>query len=97
MIIETVTKQNRPAIASDQWHVVHARWSGMPQRNARYIRAIVSEHESRAETVQAAKHLASRLALECAERRACERDAVFVRHPNFKSLRFARNRKPVRR
>jgi hypothetical protein len=97
MIVETVTKQNRQAIASDRWHVVHGRYAGVPQGGSRFVRAIVSEHDSRAESVVAAKVLAARLTLESVNSAADRRDIVFVRRPNFKSLRFARTRKPRRR
>ncbi len=97
MIVDTVTKRSRPAISSDHWHVVRAHWSGTPESSSRFTRSIVSEHESREESVAAAKALAVSLALEGAAWPADERDSVFVRRPNFKSLRFARTRTPKRR
>lgn len=97
MIVDTLTKNQRPAISSDRWHVVKAHWSGRPEGTSRFARSIVSEHDSRNDSVTAAKALRSRLALEGAAMPAGQRDVVFVRPPNFKSLRFARTRMPKRR
>ncbi|MBI1852195.1 MAG: hypothetical protein HYR85_17785 [Planctomycetes bacterium] len=97
MITDTLTTKQRQAITSDRWHVVQARWSGLPQRNARFSRSIVSEHDTREESVAAGRALASRITFEEADYKPGHRDAVWVRAPHFKSLRFASGRTPRRR
>ena len=90
MISETRNKKSHPALTSDRWHVVHARWSGNKSAPARFVRSIVSEHEDRAGAASAKRELAESMAADLADRpRAC-RDQIFVRKPGFKSLVSAR-------
>lgn len=87
MISDTTTARSRPAITSDQWHVVRARWhegSATP-----YAREVVSEHPDRVSAADAARTCVAAIALEMTDRPRSERDQVFVRRPRFKSLKQA--------
>lgn len=88
MIREVSTKKGADAITSDRWHVVHARFTGA-QRDLPFARGIISEHDDRATCAKVAKALRARLALEGGDLPAEERDEVFVRRPNFRSLKLA--------
>jgi hypothetical protein len=88
MIQETLSPKKHPAITSDKWHVVRARWtgrSGVP----RFERSIVAEHADRRSATVAARALVSDLADEMTGRARETRDQVFVRRPNFRSLKAA--------
>jgi hypothetical protein len=89
MIQATVTKQKSPAITSDQWHVVHARWTSTPSDDPRFERMIVSEHESSTAAVASARALFSSLQSILTTRPFGERDQVFVRKPGYRSLKNA--------
>ena len=91
MIEQTETRAKQPAITSNRWHVVHAKWCGTPKSEP-FERSIVSEHDGRGEAVEAAKSLLQTLREAAGERPLEERDQVFVRRPNFKSLAYARRR-----
>ena len=93
---ETLNRASRPAITSDHWHVVLAKWSDDRPGELPFIRAIVSEHDDRAHAIVAAKALVKTVAVDEASRPASDRDEVFVRRPNFKSLKFAKRRRPAR-
>jgi hypothetical protein len=95
MIEQTETRRKLPAITSNRWHVVHAKWCGTPASEP-FERQIVSEHEDRAQAVEAAKSLLHSLHRSGGERAAEQRDQVFVRRPNYKSLAFARRRERPR-
>lgn len=86
MIQETVSSKQRPAITSNRWHVVHARWSGERSAQPMFLRSIVSEHDDQQAAVQGARELVARLAPEMADRPLAERDQLFVRKPGFRSL-----------
>ncbi len=92
MIQETLTLKGKAAITSDLWHVVHAHWTGKSTETPRFVRTIVSEHESREQAVRAARGLESTLNGELPDRPLDRRDHVFVRKPSFKSLKTARRR-----
>jgi hypothetical protein len=94
MIKEVVTSKGTPAITSDQWHVVHSRYADGRQERP-FARAVHSEHASRSECVQAARALRRKLSAGSQSVPAAERDEVFVRRPNFKSLKLARVRRPT--
>ena len=87
MIQETLSNKQRPALTSDRWHVVHARWSRTHSGQSTFLRSIVSEHEDRASAVRGARELVERLAAEMAVRPLSERDQLFVRKPGFRSLK----------
>jgi hypothetical protein len=95
MIEQTKTRAKLPAITSNRWHVVHARWCGTPKLEP-FERSIVSEHDAREEAVEAAKSLLHTLRNSAGDRPLEERDQVFVRRPNFKSLAYARRRERKR-
>lgn len=90
MILEAVTRKNRPAITSDRWHVLIARRSASIESPRRFERAIVSEHDDHASALAAARELVARFAPEMAGRPRNERDQVLVRRPMRKSLKIAR-------
>ncbi len=97
MIRDTTNRKSIPAITSDRWHVIHARWSGDPAGEPRFERSIVSEHEDRAAAASAAREILSSLTTEMTARPRGRRDQVFVRKPNYKSLKTARRRDRRRR
>jgi hypothetical protein len=90
MIQDTLSSKQRPALTSNRWHVVHARWSGKCDGAPQFVRSIVSEHDDQAAAVLGAHEIVSRLAAEMAARPAAERDQLFVRKPGFRSLKTAR-------
>jgi hypothetical protein len=89
MIQDTVTSRKVPAITSDQWHVVHARWTCNSRDEPRFERIIVSEHRDSKEAVESARSLLSSLQDQVTRPRG-ERDQVFVRKPGYRSLKDAR-------
>ncbi len=91
MIRSATTLKGSKAITSDQWHVVHSRFTVRGGRQS-FVRAVSSEHPNRAECVQAARALRARLAAEHPGLPALERDEVLVRRPDFKSLERTRHR-----
>jgi hypothetical protein len=90
MIRETSNSKNTPAVTSDHWHVVRAALSGETSGAPRFARSIVSEHEDRAAAVVAARQIVSSIAPQMAARDPNERDQIFVRKPQFKSLKLAK-------
>ena len=88
MIKETLNTDKEPAVTSDRWHVIHARWSGAPG-TPRFVRTIVSEHDDSDSAVQAARELKSSLALGMTSRSPEARDQVIVRRPSSESLKNA--------
>lgn len=93
MIRDTLSRKKNPALTSDHWHVVHARWTGVGPAVPAFERNIVSEHADRKGAVQAARILLGALADEMSGRSRPTRDQVFVRRPNFKSLKAAPRRR----
>jgi len=89
MIQETSTRRSRPALTSDRWHVVHARWLGEKQGRPSYVRTIVGEYEDRASAARGARELVSSLAPQMSARPLAQRDQLFVRKPGFRSLKAA--------
>jgi len=96
MIRDILNRKKNPAVTSDRWHVIHARWTGKSAEEPRFARSIVSEHEDRDAAVAAARKLVSRLRPQLAARSREDRDQVLVRRPHFKSLKNGRRiqRKP---
>ena len=90
MIQETSKRKNEPAITSNQWHVVHAKWSGDPNGKPLFLRSIVSEHDDQAAALGAREALAASLVEGMTERSDATKDQVFVRKPTYKSLKTAR-------
>ena len=86
MIEETVNRKSNPAITSDRWHVLIARWSGNRSGEPRFQRTILSEHESSAAAIRAARKVASSFSTQMDERPREKRDQVLVRKPGYKSL-----------
>lgn len=89
MIKETLSKKRHPALTSDQWHVVHARWSGETKGEPRFEREIVSEHEGRDSAAVAGRKIVASIAKEMAARPRDRRDQILVRRPSYKSLKTA--------
>lgn len=89
MIQETVNRQNHILVASDRWHVLHARWNQEPTRRSRFVRAIISEHGDRESAVKAARDLAASLQSEMTGRLPETRDQALVRRPGYRSLKVA--------
>lgn len=85
MIQDTVTRLQHPAITSDQWHVVHARWSGAAGPEPLFERTIVSEHVDRAAALDAARALSKALTSQMLGREAQALDQVIVRRPAYKT------------
>ena len=77
MIEQTETRRKLPAITSNRWHVVHAKWCGTPASEP-FERHIVSEHEDRPKAVEAARSLLRSLQKSAGERVVEQRDQVFV-------------------
>lgn len=90
MIQEILNKKNLPAITSDHWHVVRARWSGDASGRPSFVRSIVSEHEDCGAATAAAEQILTSLGETMNEREPDARDQVFVRRPDFKSLKTAK-------
>jgi hypothetical protein len=88
LIREILNADQEPAITSDRWHVVLARWSGEPGE-PRFERSIVSEHADSAAALSAARELKASLAPGLASRSRETRDQVIVRRPASESLRNA--------
>ena len=90
MITEPHSRQAKaPAISSDRWHVVHARFLPEAEGKRAFTRSIVSEHDDRTLAVTAARKLLSELRRDHARRKVEQKDQVFVRKPGFVSLKSA--------
>ena len=95
MISETVTTKGTPAITSDRWHVVHAKCRCKGKTSGSFERVVVSEHDDQTDCRKAARAFLAALAKDNEtdkEVPAAERDEVFARRPNFKSLKATRRR-----
>lgn len=92
MIQEVETSKGSPAITSDRWHVVlshfDATGGGQP-----FSRTIVSEHASRSACRKAAAELLASMDAALAAAPEPQRDQVFARPPNYKSLKAVRRRR----
>ena len=92
MIQETLSRNSNPALTSDRWHVLLARWSGKSRVDPLFTRSIVSEHDDRASAVTAAEEMLSSHSAEMAACPVATRDQILVRRPAYKSLVNARRR-----
>lgn len=95
MIEDVLTSKGSPAITSDQWHVVRSHFTDAEEAKP-YVREVVSEHANRLESRKAARTLQALLDVEV-KKTLHPRDQVFVRPPNYKSLKRSRQRKVARR
>ncbi len=91
MKTETTNRKQLPAITSDQWHVVHAQRRKAYTDRRPYERTIVSEHANRKLAEASASALRGEVA---AQASGLGRDAVFVRKPNYKTLKYAKKIAP---
>lgn len=90
MITDTQSRQAKaPAISSDRWHVVHARFAPELDSKHPFTRTIVSEHDDRVLAIAAARELLTELRRDHARRKVEQKDQVFVRKPGFVSLKLA--------
>jgi hypothetical protein len=85
-----MNRKKAAAVTSDQWHVVHARWSGEAADEPRFLRSIVSEHEDGSAALTAARKILSTLSEEMSSRPRETRDQILVRRPGYKSLKNAK-------
>ncbi len=90
MIREILDDNKNPAVTSDLWHVIHARWSGDTSGEPRFVRSIVSEHEDSKAAVSAARSVKANLQSAMANRTRETRDQVFVRRPSSLSKKIAK-------
>jgi hypothetical protein len=94
VITESLNRNQRPALSSNLWHVVHARWLGNESGEPRFERSIVSEHEDRESAIESAKRFGKTHTPEMSNRPATVRDQILVRRPDFRSLKVTRRWKP---
>jgi hypothetical protein len=90
MIQDVMNRKNLPAVTSDHWHVIHARFAGVTDGKPKFERSIVSEHEDRAAAAAAAREMKSSILPTMVDRPLDGQDQVLVRKPDFKSLKVAR-------
>jgi hypothetical protein len=89
LITEVQISKGSAALTSDQWHVVHSRFT-FPGARRPFLRSIHSEWHDRASCRTAAKALRTQLRRGDEGVPESERDEVFVRKPNFKTLKLAK-------
>ena len=89
MIAEVLNSKGSAALTSDQWHVVHSRFM-FPGARRPFLRCVHSEWGDRASCSSAAKALRVHLNEGSQDVPESERDEVFVRRPNFKTLKLAK-------
>ena len=92
MISAVRTSKGSEAITSDRWHVVHSQFTSSKGKTF-FIRLVHSEHLDRAECLAEAKQLLVTLVDKNGGIPAAERDEVFIRRPNYKTLKRAKHRK----
>jgi|KBSSwiStaDraftv2_1062776.scaffolds.fasta_scaffold591197_1 hypothetical protein len=90
MMREVKNSKGLQAITSNQWHIVLAHLTH-PGTKRPYVRTVDSEHADRASCLRSARALRLRIAADSADVPKAERDEVFVRRPNFKSLKKAKS------
>jgi hypothetical protein len=96
LIQETLSRNSNPALTSDRWHVLHARWSNESSRAPLFVRSIVSEHDDHAAAVRAAEAFLTKIMPGMSDRQPATRDQVLVRPPAYKSLKTGKRRLPRR-
>lgn len=90
MISEVQTKKGAAALTSDQWHVVHARFT-FPGAKRPYLRSIHSEWPDRASCRRAGRALRKKLSRNGASVPEHQQDEVLMRKPNFKTLKLGKS------
>jgi hypothetical protein len=85
------TSKGTEAITSDRWHVVHSQYTSSKGKSF-FTRVVHSEHLDRAECLAEAKQLLVSLVDKNSAVPTAERDEVFIRRPNFKTLKRAKHR-----
>jgi hypothetical protein len=94
VITNAMTKNQKPAITSEKWHVVHSEWSAKRAGYPPFARRITSEHATEAAAVVAAKRLAAKLRPAMNDRPIENQDQVLVRPPRFRTLKYKSFTKP---
>jgi len=97
LIQEIVNRKNLPAVTSDHWHVIVAKFTGNTDGKPRFERSIVSEHEDRAAAAHAAREIKRTIVPTMTERPPEGRDQILIRKPDYKSLKVARRVEPRRK
>jgi len=90
VIREVQTDAGSAAITSDQWHIIHSRYVFDGAKRP-YLRSVHSEYEDRTACRQAARALRQQLLAQETGVAIDQRDEVFVRKPNYKSLKISRS------
>lgn len=90
MIREVETDSGAAAITSDQWHIVHARYVFDGAKRP-FLRSVHGEYADRTACRLAARALRAQLAAQETGVAIEHRDEVFVRKPDYKTLRVARS------
>jgi hypothetical protein len=88
LIKEFLNADNKQAITSDLWHVVHADWTaaaGTPH----FVRSIISEHEDSASALRSARLLKAELVGKMRSRPKDAHDQVMVKRPSSETLKSA--------
>lgn len=88
MIREFLNTENQPALTSDLWHVVHAKWSADAEPPS-FVREIVSEHRDSASALRSARRLKAELVRAMQSREKEAWDQVLVKRPSAESLKTA--------
>ena len=94
VITNALTKNQKPAITSEKWHVVHSQWSAKRAGYPPFARRITSEHATEAAAVVAAKKLAAKLRPAMNDLPIENQDQVLVRPPRFRTLKYKSFTKP---
>lgn len=92
MIHEVTNSKGHAAITSDHWHVVHSRLAAAGTAHP-FVRSVHSEHDDRTACHAAACALRRSLRAASPNVPEIDRDEVFVRKPDFKSLKRAKSRR----
>lgn len=90
MISEVHTESGASAITSDQWHIIHARYTFDGAKRP-YLRSVHSEHADRTACRRVARALREQLLAQENGVAMDQRDEVFVRKPGFKTLKVSRS------
>ncbi|TAJ13319.1 MAG: hypothetical protein EPO68_13290 [Planctomycetota bacterium] len=88
MIHELLNGNGCPAVTSDLWHVVHARWSPELADEMPFERTIVSEHRTERAGLLAAKVFAAEMRQRGDARSGEKRDQLFLRRPGCVTRKF---------
>lgn len=88
MINDVVNSNGCPALTSDLWHLVCARWSPQLAAEMPFERTIVSEHATERAGLLAAKEFAAQLRRSGKLRGDATRDQLFLRRPGSVTRKF---------